>query len=73
MMAKNWNCDNDKCKEAHGEVRVLPTGGDGNIILCRACYVHEMAYRRDRNKSLGKFARFALPEWEELEVYVEEV
>lgn len=79
MIAKNWNCDNDKCREAHGEVRVLPTGyvpwmvADSNAILCHACYEYEMAYRRDRNKSLGEFAHFALPEWEDLKIYVEEV
>ena len=62
-----------------GEVRVLPTGGDSNAILCRSCYFREMKYRRDRNhpnaKMLGygpvldESAKFDLPSWESLKVY----
>jgi hypothetical protein len=66
---KNPNCDNDKCVSATGEVRVLPTGGDGNAILCRRCFCHEMDYLRERNKELGKDCQFKLPSWESLEVY----
>lgn len=66
---KNPNCDNDKCKSAIGEVRVLPIGGDSNAILCHACYAHEMAFRAERNIELGKAYQFDLPKWEDLKVY----
>lgn len=66
---KNPNCDNDKCKFSRGEVRVLPTGGEGNAILCRECYRHEMVYRAERNKELGKENQFEIPTWNDLKVY----
>lgn len=65
----NPNCDNDKCLSATGEVRVLPTGGDGNLILCRACFEHELRFRVTRNRYLSPDCRFALPSWESLKVY----
>lgn len=66
---KNPNCDNDKCTEANGETRVLPTGGDSNAILCFACYLHEMRFRRERNRDLAKENQFALPAWRDLKIY----
>jgi hypothetical protein len=66
---KNNNCDNDKCLHANGEVRVLPTGGQGNAILCHACFNHELDFRRDRNRDLSHDCRFALPAWESLKPY----
>jgi hypothetical protein len=65
----NPNCDGYKCGSKTGEVRLLPTGGSSNLILCRRCFDYEIAFRKDRNKELGKFAQFKLPAWEELEVY----
>lgn len=65
---QNPNCDGaGPCKE--GEVRVLPAGGDANLILCRACYTRELWWRRDRNQALAESARFARPAWETLRVY----
>ncbi len=69
MNTYNPNCDGSVCKSSSGEVRVLPTGGGGNLILCRACYGHEMAYRRERNRRLAGDARFDIPAWESLAVY----
>lgn len=68
-MAKNNMCDNDKCRSETGEVRVLPLAGDGNLILCRACYDHEMRWRRERNLALADDCKFDLPAWESLKVY----
>ena len=65
----NPNCDGSHCLSSTGEVRVLPTGGGSNLILCCACHANEIRYRRERNRSLSKDAAFALPEWEALEVY----
>lgn len=37
----NPNCDGGRCISDNGEVRVLPTGGGGNLLLCRQCFEHE--------------------------------
>ncbi len=66
---KNPNCDNDKCLSSNGEVRVLPSGGDSNLILCRSCFRHEINYRIQRNKELGKDCQFALATWNSLKIY----
>lgn len=66
---KNNNCDNDKCIDPKGEVRVLPTGGEGNAILCHTCYLHELRWRRERNHDLAPANRFKLPQWETLKIY----
>lgn len=66
---KNPNCDNDKCRDANGEVRVLPLGGGANLILCRACFEHELRFRRERNRELSPDCQFKLPDWEVLAVY----
>jgi hypothetical protein len=65
----NPNCDGGYCVSETGEVRVLPTGGDGNAILCRSCFAHEMNWRRERNMELAKENRFQLPRWTDLKVY----
>ena len=66
---KNPNCDNNKCLNSKGQVRVLPSGGESNLILCLNCFNYEMVYRRERNKELSKDCLFKLPKWEDLEVY----
>lgn len=60
-MPHNPNCDGDRCHQDSGEVRVLPTVGSSNAILCRSCFVHEISFRADRN--------FDLPRWTDLKVY----
>jgi len=62
----NPNCDNDKCGRSSGEVRLLPTGGGGNAILCHRCFNYEMSFRRVR---IEEGVEFDLPEWESLPVY----
>jgi hypothetical protein len=65
---QNPNCDGSgPCTP--GQVRVLPTGGDSNGILCRACYGREIQFRKERNKELGKSCQFDLPAWDTLKVY----
>ena len=71
-MTTNPNCCGGVCTCDTGEVRVLPIGSDPNhgiLTLCRDCYMHEMNYRRERNKKLGKDFQYKLPSWESLEVY----
>lgn len=65
----NPNCDGSHCTRATGEVRVLPSGGDSNLILCRSCVCAELAWRRSRNKELANDVAFDLPEWDTLKVY----
>ena len=71
MKYQNPDCDGDKCrKSVAGEgVRLLPIGGSANIIVCRACYEHEIAYRRERNAELGKDCQYDLPSWDSLTKY----
>jgi hypothetical protein len=73
-MNHNPNCDGGNCSRAEGEVRVLPhtkSPNHGNSILCKSCYYHEIAHRRDRNMGLETFAKYDLPDWESLTVYPE--
>jgi len=65
----NPNCEADYCNESDGEVRLLPSGGDSNSILCHRCYKAEIIWRQDRNRELAVWARFKLPTWESLKVY----
>ena len=64
----NPNCDGTHCVHASGEVRLLPYGGGGNIILCKNCYLHEMRYRAQRNVEL-RATVYAIPAWKDLAVY----
>lgn len=61
----NLNCDGTNCTAATGEVRLLPYGGDGNMILCRSCFDHEMAYRRGEEKQWNNLD----VRWENLKIY----
>jgi hypothetical protein len=67
---KNPNCDSDRCLLHKGEVRLLPLSGDGlhgNMIVCRACFEHEMHFRREQLTRFG--GTYLFPAWETLEVY----
>lgn len=68
-MSKNWGCDNDKCTDANSEIRVLPTGGSSNALLCKACYQQEIYFRKFRNLELDKANQFKIPNWLDLKVY----
>lgn len=70
---RNWNCDNDKCRDPGGQVRVYPLGAGGNLILCRSCWEHENAYRRDRQRDYGQphaAELFPTPDWERGVIYL---
>lgn len=67
-MNRNPMCGGSHCVSTDGQVRVLPTGGDSNAILCQACFDHEFAWRKQRNEELGWNA-FKVPTWESLEIY----
>jgi hypothetical protein len=63
----NPNCDGAHCRKESGEVRVLPIGSGGNLILCCACHAYEIAYRRERNAEVA--APYDCPAWDSLAVY----
>lgn len=63
---QNPNCDNDKCTSRKSQVRILPISEDANIILCRTCFEHEIAWRKKRFED-GYL--FVTPTWESLKVY----
>lgn len=66
---QNPNCDGSgPCSQVQ-QVRVLPYGGDGNLILCHSCYNKEMAFRYARNQELAKDCQYDLPAWSSLKVY----
>lgn len=67
MKKHNPNCDGSSCVEDTAETRRLPTGGNSAVILCKACYSHEIRFREERNGELG-FKAFELPAWESLEI-----
>ena len=68
METRNNNCDGSNCKFNAGVVKYIPLE-DGNLILCKSCYQHEMAWRHMRNKELSKENRFDMPKWSKLETY----
>jgi hypothetical protein len=68
-MPKNNNCDNDKCTESHGEVRLYPLGGGGNLILCHACWAHENRYRYQRGQETKQPDNWPQVNWYEAKVY----
>jgi hypothetical protein len=68
-MSTNVNCDGAGPHKA-GQVRVLSTGGDGNLILCRYCFNREIAFRRDRNRELPVENRWDVEiTWDSLPLY----
>lgn len=56
-------CEGTHCSNPTGEVRLLPTGGDSNAILCHECYLHEMQFRYHEAKHMPR------PVWDSLKVY----
>lgn len=55
------------------EIRKLPTGGGGNILVCRSHFLVEMEFRKNMiAKGYTTWGRCEIPAWEQLEVYKEE-
>jgi hypothetical protein len=71
MSDRNPNCDGEHCV-ADSEVRVYPLGGGANLILCRSCFAHENAYRRQRAAQTARALDWPLVEWETAERYPRE-
>lgn len=68
---QNPNCDGgtEGACSSNPQVRVLPSGGDSNLIVCWRCYGKEIKFRKERNEELSKDCQFDLPKWEDLKVY----
>jgi len=56
-MSHKGYCDN--CSKETRVVR-LSTGGGSGIFLCRSCWAKEMAWRKQRNKTLVGKAKFSI-------------
>ena len=66
----NPNRDGGHCASATGQVRVYPIGAGGNLILCRACFDHENAYNRERERQERRpRGHWPSVEWERAKVY----
>lgn len=66
---KNWNCNNDRCRNPKGEVRVYPIGSGGNLILCKHCFDYENAYNQRRARETKQPDFFRQHRWDKCEVY----
>jgi hypothetical protein len=65
---QNFNCDGSG-PHTDGQVRVMAISSHGNLILCRACWNRELAWRKQRNRELEAFAQFELPAFDAAKVY----
>lgn len=54
------------------ELRVLPTGGQGNILCSFRGYLREIRFRQERNRELAPDCQFKLPAWEDLKIYAKD-
>lgn len=70
MRYKNPNCEGTHCTSNSGEVRLLPTGGDGNAILCRSCFDYEIR-ERIRHAKEHRQPPSDEPKWADCKPYVE--
>ena len=50
-MGINQMCDGSHCKNEHGEVKLYPIGGEGNMILCVVCWANENRSNFNRLKT----------------------
>lgn len=50
----------------------MPLGGDGNVILCAACFAHENNYRRERGRETGAPENWPIVDWSTAKIYPEE-
>jgi hypothetical protein len=65
--SNNVDCNGDKCSPySSKQVRILPTGGGSNAILCKSCYINEIEFRKYR---INQGVDYELPKWEDLKVY----
>ena len=58
----NYACDG-ACNRNNITVRRLDIGGGGGVFLCHFCWIHEMEWRKDRNKELEKQNQFDILAW----------
>lgn len=63
MKAHQYIDDHDRPCD---ELRLLPYGGGGNILVGHESYLKEIAFRKERIRA---GAEFDLPKWEDLTIY----
>lgn len=52
-----------------GALKLYPTGGGGNLILCGACWKRENHYRKERGAESGCPENWPTPSWDDAEIY----
>jgi hypothetical protein len=61
------------CDQGHDtkeEIRSLPIGGSGNVLLCKKHFLLEMKYRREMvADGVWTAENTDFPEWESLKIY----
>ena len=71
MINDNPHCDGSG-PHSGLEIRMFPISAfqdHGNLLLCHACFLLELAYRRERNQELDPNCQYSLPRWEECKIY----
>jgi len=57
-MSHKGFCDN--CGKETRVVKLATGGGSSGVFLCRSCWNKEMSWRKQRNKTLSKNAKFSI-------------
>ena len=70
MRLHNNYCDGSHCASDTGEVKLYPTGGGGNMILCHACWAHENRYRHIRGVEAKQPENWPQVDWAKAETYL---
>ena len=68
-MSNNPMCDGSRCSKDNGEVRIYPTGGGGNMILCYSCWVYENKFNYRRGVETENPQYFAQHDWNKSKIY----
>jgi len=69
LVPERPGCDGSGPHTPTGPLKMLPTGGGGNLILCQADWAKEQLYRQERNEELGEDAKYSLTPWSEGKIY----
>ena len=72
-MVANYMCDGSHCILEHGEVRIYPLGGGGNMIYCKECFAHENRYRAKRGVETKCPENFPQVDWDKAKTYAIEL
>lgn len=69
MSDLNPNCDGNKCLDPNGPVKLYPLPGNGNLILCMACWANENRYRHVQGVHYKRPEDWPQLDWTKAEIY----